>query len=393
MWEGADATLDAAGLEVEDIQDHREDAVDDDDEHDGRDHGRRGGEAHGRRAPPRLHAPEAADEGNDHAEHRALADADEEARQAHGPAGLLEILGRAESQHAHADHGAAQDPDEIRVDRQQRHHQDQGEHPRQDEELHRRDAHGGERVDLLVGGHRPELRGECRAGPARHDDGRHDAADLARHRNGHQVRDEERGAELLELHGSDETENEPDQEADEADDAERSRPALLDDGDQVDHPEARAAAHQRAQGEDPVAEERETCHGLGPGGGCPGADPDEPRRPLAGAAGVPLGHGLGEAQQPLGTLREARPIGLDAASLALLEYLDRKGHEARVPLGDPARVEREPMNGRSGLDLAPDVGGIWQPVLFPPHAGELDAGDLRHRASEVKRPGALRAGC
>src|SRR5580765_4004900 len=93
MWEGADATLDAAGLEVKDIQDHREDAVDDDDEHDGRDHGRRGGEAHGRRAPPRLHAPEAADEGNDHAEHRALADADEEARQAHGPAGLLEILG------------------------------------------------------------------------------------------------------------------------------------------------------------------------------------------------------------------------------------------------------------------------------------------------------------
>src|SRR5262249_55875885 len=169
MRGGAGATLDAAGLEVQDIEDHREDSVDDDDGHDRRDDGRRSRETHCRGAPTRLHAPKAADEGHDHAEHRALAEADEEARELHGHAGLLEILARPDSQHAPANHTAAHDSKEIRIDRQERHHHDEGKHPGQDEELHRRDAHGGERVDLLVGGHRPELRGERRAGPTCHD--------------------------------------------------------------------------------------------------------------------------------------------------------------------------------------------------------------------------------
>ena len=43
----------------------------------------------------------------------------------------------------------------------------------------RRNAHGGQRVDLLIRVHRAELRREGRAGSARHDDGGHDAADLA----------------------------------------------------------------------------------------------------------------------------------------------------------------------------------------------------------------------
>src|SRR5262249_51180767 len=148
---------------------------------------------------------------------------------------------------------------------------------------------------------------------------------------------------------ADEAEDEPDQEADEAHDAERSWSALLDDGEQVDEPEARAAAHQRAHGEDPVAEERESQHGLGPGGGRSGADPDEPRRPLAGAAGWPFRNRQGETQEALGPVGETRPIGLDAAGVAFLEHLDRERHEARVPLGDPARVEREPMNRRTSL--------------------------------------------
>ena len=196
--------------------------------------------------------------------------------QAHGAAGLLEVLGGAEPQHAHPDDGAAQDPDEVRVDREQRHHQDQGQHPGQDEELHRRDPHGGERVDLLVGVHRPELRGEGGAGPARHDDGRHDAADLARHRDGHQVRDEDRGAELLELDGPDEREDEPDQEADEADDAERARPAVLDDDEEIADPEPRPAAEQRAEREHALPEKGESRHGLDPARGRPGADPRQP---------------------------------------------------------------------------------------------------------------------
>ena len=72
---------------------------------------------------------------------------------------------------------------------------------------------------------------------------RHDAADLAGHRDGDQVRDEDRGAELLELHAPDEPEDEPDQEADEAHDAERARP-LVDHEEEIANPEPHPASEQ-----------------------------------------------------------------------------------------------------------------------------------------------------
>src|SRR5262245_36962212 len=117
-----EGTPGATALEVEHIQDHGEDAVHDDDEDDRGDHGRRCCEAHGGGAPAGLHAPEAADERDQNTEHRALADADEEAGEAHGAAGLLEVLGGAETEHAQPDDRAAQDSEEVRVDREQRHH-------------------------------------------------------------------------------------------------------------------------------------------------------------------------------------------------------------------------------------------------------------------------------
>src|SRR5262245_60625811 len=106
-------TGDAAGLEMEDIQDHREEAVDDNDEHDGGDDGRCCREPHGRRAPPRLHAPQTADERDQDAEHGALADAYEEVGEAHGAARLLVVLGGAETEHAEPYDRAAQDSEEV----------------------------------------------------------------------------------------------------------------------------------------------------------------------------------------------------------------------------------------------------------------------------------------
>src|SRR5262247_1939408 len=97
MRGGGGVVSGAIALEVEDVQDHSEDPVDDDDEDDGRDHGRGGGESDRGGAPPRLQTPEAAHERDQDAKHRTLADADEEAGQAHRRAGLLEILGAAES--------------------------------------------------------------------------------------------------------------------------------------------------------------------------------------------------------------------------------------------------------------------------------------------------------
>src|SRR4029450_10092220 len=96
------------------------DAVDDDDEHDRGNHRRGGGQSDRRGAPPRLHAPEAADQRDHDAEHRRLAEADEEAGQTQGASGLLEILGEAESEHPHPDDRPAKNPDEGRVGRRKR---------------------------------------------------------------------------------------------------------------------------------------------------------------------------------------------------------------------------------------------------------------------------------
>ena len=95
-----------------------------------------------------------------------------------GRDGLVEVLGRRQVEHGGADDRAAEDAEQIGVEGEQRHHQDEREHARQHEELDRRDADGGQRVDLLVHLHRAELRGEGGAGAAGHDDGRHHGAHL-----------------------------------------------------------------------------------------------------------------------------------------------------------------------------------------------------------------------
>src|SRR6266536_6004027 len=91
--------------------------------------------------------------------------------------------------------------------------------------------------------------------PARHDDGGHDAADLARHRDGDQVGDEDRGAELLQLDGADEGQDEPDEKADQTDDAQRARAALLNDEEEIGHAKPCAAAHQGTERDQALAEE------------------------------------------------------------------------------------------------------------------------------------------
>ena len=72
--------------------------------------------------------------------------------------GLHPVLQRRLAQHADRDRRAAEDADQVGVEAEERHHEGQREHARQDEEVHRRDAHGDERLDLLVHLHRAELR-------------------------------------------------------------------------------------------------------------------------------------------------------------------------------------------------------------------------------------------
>ena len=87
--------------------------------------------------------------------------------------------------------------DEIGVKTKQRHHQNQRDHARQHQKLQRRKAHGGEGVDFLSHFHRAELRGEGRAGSARHDDAGHHRAHLANHRDADEIRDIDLRAELF----------------------------------------------------------------------------------------------------------------------------------------------------------------------------------------------------
>src|SRR5689334_21830284 len=114
MWAPSDA---------EDMEDDREDAVRDDHVHDGEDRRARRGVADGRGALSRAHSLQAPGERDQHAEDDALADARPEVRHGDRPLGLLPVLPHTQVEHAGPDDDAAQDADEVRVDREQRHHE------------------------------------------------------------------------------------------------------------------------------------------------------------------------------------------------------------------------------------------------------------------------------
>src|SRR5882724_8438764 len=373
-----------ARLEAEDIEDDREDPIEDDEPDDRRHH--RGGrrQADRGRAAARLHPAEAAGERHDHAEHRALGDADQEVTHVYGRASLLEILGVTQAQHAETDDGAAEDPDQVRVDGEQGHHGDEREHPRQHQEFHRGDAHGGERVDLLIRVHRAELSRERGAGSACHDDGGHDAADLARHRDRDQVGDEDRGPELLELDGADEREDQPDQEADQAHDAERARAALLHDQKKIRDTKPRAPTYQGTEGNQALAEEPEPDRD----GSCRrdrvGAETRQPRRLRARASGLLFWYGFRHRDQPANAVGEPRTVGSYAPGLHLAEHLEHERDQSRVPRSDLPGVERKVADsGR--LQLTQRARRLRQSALAQPVAGELQHRAVRLWVSDGQR--------
>ena len=73
--------------------------------------------------------------------------------------------------------------------RQDRQSDDEREHPRQNQNLHRIEAHRAKRVDLLAHLHGPKLRRVRAAGTPRHHDGHKQHADLAQDQNADHVDD------------------------------------------------------------------------------------------------------------------------------------------------------------------------------------------------------------
>src|SRR5438309_9507312 len=87
-----------AWSEADDIEDHREHPVEDNEQDDRRHVRGSRGQADGGGAAPRLHPTQTAGERHHDAEHRALGDADQEVAHVHGVAGLLEVLDRPQTQ-------------------------------------------------------------------------------------------------------------------------------------------------------------------------------------------------------------------------------------------------------------------------------------------------------
>src|SRR4030095_7883494 len=96
-------------LEAEDIEDDREDPVEDDEPDDRRHYCRGRRQADRGRAATRLDPSQAAGERDNYTEHRALDDADQEVTHVYGGPGLLEVFCGTQTQHAETDDAAAQD--------------------------------------------------------------------------------------------------------------------------------------------------------------------------------------------------------------------------------------------------------------------------------------------
>jgi hypothetical protein len=109
-----------------------------------------------------------------------------------------QVLDRVDVQHEHTDDKAAENAHKIGVDAQKRHHEDQGDHARQHQELDGRKAEGAQGVDFLVDLHGAELGGIGGAGATGHDDPGHDGAHDPDHGNADNGGDVDLGPELAE---------------------------------------------------------------------------------------------------------------------------------------------------------------------------------------------------
>ena len=109
-----------------------------------------------------------------------------------------------------------------RPEAEQRHHQHGRDHARNDQRLDRRHADGAHRIDLLGQLHRADLRGEGGARAAGDHDRSHQHAELAHRDPADEVDRVDLGAELGELHRALLGDDDADEEAHQADDAERA---------------------------------------------------------------------------------------------------------------------------------------------------------------------------
>src|SRR5262245_46463194 len=97
-------------------------------------------------------------------------------------------------------------------------------------------------------------------------------------------------------------------------------------------------------------------------------------------------------QETLDPVREPGAIAVDSACPCVLEQSSRVGDEARIPLGDTARIEDQPTDGRIGLDRTPYFTGVGYRIRVALCAAPFNTRDVGPRALDVHGPWALHRG-
>ena len=205
------------------------------------------------------------------------------------------------------------------------------EHPGQDEEAQRPEAHRAQGVDLLRDLHRAELGGERGAGAAADDDRRHQRPELARDREADQVGDVDVRAELLELDRRLEGHHEADEEVDEHHDRHGVGARAVHEGRDL-------APVPRARPPDDAAEREDHAPRGRRGRAAPPASASNVACPiwarvrdrLRGRPRVRLGLALVELEDLLDGAAPADELAADPLLLQIPLGLDQERHRAAV---------------------------------------------------------------
>ena len=233
----------------------REDRVDDDDDRD-RGHDRaRGSGAEAFRVGLDAQPEIAGDERDQDAEDHALADAQPEVRNGHRRRQRLDEHPVADTELPLGGDHRADERDRAGPQHQERYGDRERNHLRQNEAHRERDAHDGERIDLLGYPHHPELRGHRRPGAAGDEDRREHRTQLAHDADADDVDHEDVGAVVAELVAGKVREHDADEESDERGDAERLGASPVDRRRDLAPGPAEGRSQQRAEIQDDLSEE------------------------------------------------------------------------------------------------------------------------------------------
>ncbi|MNM74621.1 hypothetical protein D3C81_863850 [compost metagenome] len=174
--------------------------------------------------------------------------------------------GRRDVQRQGADHGAADDAADHRDEGQQWQRDQQGQHPWHHQQFHGVQPQGADGVDLLVGLHRADLRGERAGRAAGHEDGGQQHGEFTQERERDQVDGEDGRAEGREHGGAKESHHRAHQKGKQGHDGRGIQSGLLDMRDDRGEPPAMGLQGPAQQGFEDQPDEPEQLPGVLPEG-------------------------------------------------------------------------------------------------------------------------------